>query len=285
MPRFQLLWQLTQRNLFFALLIVAVPLKAEPLEYSVVYRGVFSMGQDMPIADLRLETREIDRSRRFCEISLDASSIAYPVVESLYPLRYRFRTWTTARPADVVGFETYERTRKLRHRLYLRSSAESGFSRYDLAQGAGLREVDQLSAGEIPVAAELGDLLLDRLGLLQHIRDKTLREGAEYRLPVTNGRNRLTYRVRVEAAQSLMLQGVKIAAWKVRFDGEEIDANGVARPAHRPLYVWFNRAPGHVPLRVDSRHAIGLFRVQLSDPVALPQLADATVTQSSTNLR
>ena len=266
---------------------------AEPLEYSVAYRGVFSMGRDMPIADVSLRVSEPDSGREFREFTLEASSAAYPVVESLYPLRYRYRTWANARDGNVLAFETYEKTGKLRHRLYLRDITGPGFSRHDPNGDEGAQAVERLKAGELPRRisvdaldeSTLSDLVLDRLGLLHYVRDKTLREGAEFLLPVSNGRDRLRYRVRVEAAQSLLLHDLRLPAWKLRFDGFEIAADGTERPAHRALFVWLSRDPDHLPLRVDSRHAIGLFRVELKDPAIHAQLAQSHALQSSTRRR
>ena len=264
---------------------------AAPLEYSVVYRGVFSMGRDMPIADVTLQAREPDSrsTHGLREFALEASSAAYPVVESLYPLRYRFRTWA-AHDGNVIGFETYEKTRKRRHRLYLRDIVDNGFLRHDADELDAAGAIERLQAGELPQqipdgaldGPPLSDLLLDRLGLLQYVRDSALREGAEFVLPVSNGRDRFRYRVRVETSPSLMLRGVRVPAWKLRFDGFEIDTDDHERPAHRALFVWLSRDPARVPLRVDARHVIGLFRVELKNPVAYPQLVKLDSAQSST---
>ena len=63
------------------------------------------------------------------EMRLDATSANYPNVESLYPIRYRFRTWSMPDAGQLVGFETYEKSRKIRHRLYLRDASELGVQR------------------------------------------------------------------------------------------------------------------------------------------------------------
>lgn len=243
------------------------------LEYGVVYRGVFSMGADMQIADVVLASAR-PRDAELGETRLEASSAAYPLVESLYPIRYRFRTWVDP-DGDLVAFETYEKTSKLRHRLYLRDESRLGVKRLDLTQpGQGDGEIAQLDAGRRPPqAARLPASLSDRLGLLQRVRAQALDAGNEYRFEVTNGSKRFDYRVRVEKAETLQVGAVAVPAWKVRFDGSRVKGNGEVKQAHLPLYVWLSRSGGHVPLRVDSRHAIGLFRVELKDPGRLPQIA------------
>jgi len=248
--------------------------QTESLEYGVIYRGLFSMGTDMGIADVVLESHRPDGDQ-LGETQLEATSAAYPLVESLYPLRYRFRTWTEP-DGELVAFETYEKTTELRHRLYLRDDSKSGVKRLDLTrQDVGTEEMLQLDAGQLP--RQLEDIrtnLLDRLGLLQRVRTQPLKAGAEYRFQVTDGRKRYDYTVRVEKTEVLQLGEIAIPAWKVRFDGSRTQRDGKVVQAHRPLTIWLNQAPEHIPLRVDSRNAIGLFRLELKDAQRLQQIAD-----------
>ena len=270
MARFSAIRAVFAPILLFALVCSAGATGA--LDYQVIYRGVFSAGADMPIADLLLEDPPQTGVDRIRQVGLKASSAAYPLVESVYPIRYRFRSWTDADAGGLLGFETYESTRKLRHRLYLRDATGSGMRRYDLTEGAGQHEMAQLEAGDSPVAPR-GERLLDRLGLLQQVRRQELREQARFRFAVTNGRERLVYLVKVETAQVLDMDGLGVPAWKLRFDGLEAGRNGRQVAAHRPVYVWLSRASGHIPLRVESRQPIGLFRVELKNASALHRLA------------
>jgi hypothetical protein len=261
-------------TLFLQLALTGAAWSSEVLDYRVVYKGVFSAGAELPIADLRLDIRNRPGKHGLLETRIEASSAAYPVVESLYPVRYRFRNWTMlTKPATVLGFETYRSTRKLRHRLYLRDDLAPGFRRYDLAAGAGRREISRLEAGESPVKADAGKRQLDRLALLQLIRRRPLREQVVFHFKVTNGREWMQYRVKVEAAQVLNLNGANVPAWKLRFDGSESDPSGRWEPAHRPVYLWLSQAPGRIPLRIESRHGIGLFRIELKNRAALEKLA------------
>ncbi len=246
------------------------------LDYQVIYRGVFSAGADMPIADLLLEAPLKTGSAGVRQVGLSASSAAYPLVESVFPIRYRFRSWTGPDQGNLLGFETYESTRKVRHRLYLRDDSISQMKRFDLTEGVGQQEMAQLEAGVSPVAAAQRKHLLDRLGLLQLVRQQDLHEQARYRFEVTNGRERLVYLVKVETAQILDIGGLAVPTWKLRFDGLEHGRNGTQVAAHRPVYVWLSRVSDHVPLRLDSRQAIGLFRVELKTRSTLHQLVQAS---------
>jgi hypothetical protein len=258
------------------LLLAGFPAAAEQgeqLHYGVVYRGVFSMGSEMPIADVEFRTHPGNRGG-LAEIRLEASSAAYPAVEALYPLRYRFRTWTDTE-GGLVAFETYEKTRRLRHRLHLPDASKTGVRRLDLSEaGVGTATLASLDSRQRPPGVEPPETALsDRLGLLQQVRAKPLHAGAEYRFEVTSGSKRLDYRVRVEKADRLRIGDVELLAWKLRFDGDRVKQGGEREQAHRPLYVWLSRDAGQVPLRVDSRHAVGLFRIQLKEPGRLQTLA------------
>ena len=255
--------------------LTAVATAAEALEYRVDYRGVFSAGSEMPIADLRLDEQRSADGHGLTRARIEASSFAYPLVEGLFPIRYRLRSWSRTDDGGLVGFETYESMRKKRHRLYLRDDSVSGVRRYDLLEGDGQQELHWLEAVVGPMPAQTGKGPVDRLGLLQRVRGKALAENASYRFEVSNGREVLIYEVRVVAAQTLNISGSELPAWKLRFDGLEQGRQGTIEAAHRPVYVWLSRTAGHVPLRVESRHPIGRFRVELKQGPAMEQVARA----------
>ena len=253
--------------------LFAAPGGAESLDYQVTYRGALSAGSQLPIADLRLDERALPGPGALVQTGISASSKAYPLVERLFPIRYRFRSWRRPHGDALVGFETFQHTRRQRHRLYLADESESGMRRYDLLQGLGEAELRRLETGVSPLESTPAEVLLDRLGLLQRVRGLDLDAGAGYRFAVTNGRDRLVYRVRVEAAETLNVAGRSVPAWKLRFDGLEMADGGQLQAVHRPVYVWLGRAAGHLPLRVESRHAIGRFRIDLEQVPATMQLA------------
>lgn len=258
--------------------LAAAAAAGQHYEYRVIYRGAFSLGQDLPIADLTLQAAPAEAGGKAAvggldEVSLWASSQHYPVVESLYPIRYRFRSWSDPGDGQLVGFESLEKTDRERHRLYLRDGSERGVRSLDRAKGAGGEELAQLDAGVRPAATAGVGALFDRLGLMQRIRAEALQDQAEYRLPVTNGRERLVYRVKVEGAQALEVDGRQVPAWKVRFDGYETAADGRREAAHRPVFVWFSQDGERVPLRADARHAVGLFRIELKGGADAARLA------------
>lgn len=274
---FQATWPLCLPRLVTIALtaILMLPASAadgrETLSYEVIYRGVFSLGQDLPIAALTLAT-DTTAVPGGVRVGLQASSAGYEPVESAYPLRYRFRSWADAATGHLMGFETYEKTRREKHRLYLRDASPRGVRRIEPDTCNGAATMRRLDGGIAPSEASASPLF-DRLGVLQRVRAAVLEEGAQYSFPVTDGRRRLAYRVSVERATTLTVGGLTRAAWKLRLDADERDHRGRKVAAHRPVYIWLSRDRQRRPLRVDVRHAIGLFRVQLVDPPITRQIA------------
>ncbi|MCB1800752.1 MAG: DUF3108 domain-containing protein [Gammaproteobacteria bacterium] len=242
-----------------AMLLCCLTTAAQASDYRVTYRGVFSLGQDMPIADVAIASAAVSGAN-LTQLMLEASSERYPVVESLYPVRYRITSWLDA-DVGLVAFETFERTRDTRHRFYERDVSGQGMMRYDLLAGEGQDRVERLHRA--PVASWAGERLFDRLALLAQLRSRDLRVGQRFSLPVTNGRDRMRYDISVESAASLMLQGEQHATVKVRLDAWELDARGRDKPAHRPAYIWLGDDRQRTPLMVEVRHPIGVFRAEL----------------------
>jgi hypothetical protein len=236
----------------------------ERLQYLAFYQGVLSAGQALPIADVELRTSRRAAGAPIRETQLAASSENYAMVESLYPMRYRFRSWATG--DGLLAFESYRKTRRLRHRLYVRSAGGDAFERFDLHDGQGRRQLGALESGSydpVPPGPGTGDALIDRLGMLQRIRDRKLAVGDVVELPVTGGNKAFRYRVTVEAAQTVEAAGRAVPALRLRFEGFRVDQADGEQRAHRPVHIWVHAGDGHVPLLAEARHPIGVFRVEL----------------------
>ena len=87
--------------------------------------------------------------------------------------------------------------------------------------------------------------------------------GDRFSVPVTDGRDRLAYDIRVESESAVAIAGQAVPAFKLRLDAWESDATGKRQVAHRPAYIWLSRDADRSLLRVDVRHAIGRFRAEL----------------------
>lgn len=264
--------RLAVATLLFALFSPALAGEVETLGYEVVYRGVFSLGRDMPIADMTLATERSTVVPGLLRTRMHATSAPYNLVESTYPMRYRFRSWTEEASGHLIGLETYEKTRREKHRLYLRDESVRGVRRLKPVSDRFGDAIHQLETGSIEIGRYTRPLF-DRLGLLQQIRRLDLRPLAEFTFTVTNGKELMDYRVRVGGTTTLCLGGREVSAWKLRLDADERDDRGRVVPAHRPVYIWLGRDRSRTPLRADVRHAIGHFRVQLTSPIRAVQLA------------
>jgi hypothetical protein len=252
------------------LLVVVWPVNAElagNLGYQVVYAGVFSLERDLPIADVSLETRVIESTGSILS-HMQATSERYGVVESLYPVRYRFRSWSESVNGHLVALETYEKTTRERHRLYRRRAAETAMTTTDMA---GSTAFDGPSPADARAAADVP--FFDRIGLLQRIRREDLATGKTFDYLVTNGKRNMRYQVKVGRATTLTLGGHPVASWKLRIDAWEKGDRGKEEVSHRPVYLWLSRDHQRIPLRADVRHAVGLFRLTLNTPEALNGLA------------
>lgn len=242
---------------------VAAAAIVEELQFTAVYQGVFSFGQELPIADVELRTTRSAEGVVVEETLLAASSENYELVESLYPMRYRFRSWSTGE-GGLLGFESYQRTRRLRHRLFVRGPDGRAFEGYELHAGRGGEKLAELESGRLGALVRPRDELVDRLGLLPRLRNRTLAVGDRFEVPVTGGSKAFRYRVSVEAAEPVRVGPREVAALKLRFDGVRTDRPEGERVAHLPVYLWVDARDGHLPLRAEGRHPIGLFRVDLT---------------------
>ncbi|MCP5431126.1 MAG: hypothetical protein H6962_13655 [Chromatiaceae bacterium] len=78
----------------------------------------------------------------------------------------------------------------------------------------------------------VGDLL-DRLGMLQRVRAQALADAAEFSFPVTNGREHLTYRVKVEGRETVNIgpRGAGLEGQFCRLPSEQAWRTGSGTPS------------------------------------------------------
>lgn len=261
-----------------ALLCLSVafaPLAAEELRYRASYQGVFSAGTQMSIADVVLSSRRGEVDAPYAETELSVSSGPYAHVEALYPIRYRFRSWHWPDVSGVLVSEYHEYGRRddVEHKLIYLDRPEQDFVAHKVTAELA-PELLSLRHGTYRPALEPGERkLFDRLGLLQHLRAQELSPGKSFELQVSNGSELLSYRVRVEAETTVEAAGREWPALKIRFDAFERDERGTERHAHRPVFVWLSRDGGHIPLRAESKHALGRFRIELTSGPAEARVA------------
>jgi len=255
-------------------LILSLPVPAEELKYRASYRGIFSAGSEMAIADVVLRNRVPSLQSAYAETGMTASSANYGYVEALYPIRYRFRSWYRRDEPGVLASEYLESGRPddIEHKLVFLDRAEAPFVTRNIQ--ADSHQLSRLERGKYRPRTPTGEnRAFDRLGLLQHLRGQDLKPGKVVEAQVTNGSEMLFYRVKVEKAEQLTLAGTDWNALKVRLDGLETDRHGRERHAHRPVFIWFSDDSRHLPLLAESRHQLGRFRVELVSAPAPTQVA------------
>ena len=242
----------------------------ETLKLQVVYHGFFSAGNDMPIADVTLRTRSPGQNTQYMETAVEVSSKAYSFVESLYPIRYRFRSWYKADRSTCLAAEYYEQNNhrdKPRHRLIYFDRKKRPFITHDVVIEGPLG-LPALQAGRYRVREHTPPVVrFDRLGFLQHVRSLPLAVGYEADIPVSNGRYMMRYHIRVEKSEQVKVAGKTWKGLKIRFDGFK-PKEGKEEAAHRPLYLWLSDDEKRLPLRGVARHALGRFTFELTDQQA-----------------
>jgi hypothetical protein len=104
-----------------------------------------------------------------------------------------------------------------------------------------------------------GEPVLDRMGMLYLLRSRPLEPGQELQIPVSNGKDLIGYRVRVEARESIDRAGEAIAALRVmlqpRFD------KGGSR-GYR-VHLWLSDDDLRLPLRFRSAKFGGAIELRL----------------------
>ena len=281
---------------------------AETLDYRATYQGVFSAFQEVPVGDVRLVVDRTDATyegQAVYRARLTASSEAYPVVERFYPFRYDFTSYHQRGDVRSLAYERRKQTTRTRHDLILLDRDRRRVSRYEIAEARRGAPPDDLpplmtvlrAAGLPDHAPHLAPQpwtldappgsTLDRLALLQQLRELPLRAGVSRELVATDGKEYMPYLAIVVGREAIETgQGTR-QAWKIRIEGFEADGGrevsveeaGSELPApstaddeawrHPPVYVWIDAGPRRLPLRFVSRHAIGEFIVELDSASAV----------------
>lgn len=267
----------TYRYMLAALLVCAlllpVSVSGQELQYRAIYQGVFSAGAEVPIADVELGTRA-PGGGGYAEARLRATSERYPLVEAIYPVRYRFRSWYRPDGSGVLASEylEYGSAADREHKLIYLDRPEAPFVtrrlNKDIPDLARLERGDYRSPSTGVVRR-----IFDRLGLLQLVRGLQLAPGREVEATVSDGSHLMRYFVKVESEDRIQVAGRDWRAFKVRFDGLREDKLGREKHDHRPVFIWLSVDPGHVPLLAESRHSLGHFRIELVSPGVDVQVA------------
>ena len=250
----------------------------ESLTYRAFYQGVFSSQEQIGIADVTWDTSSIqvgESGEPAIETRLAVSSKNYKFVETLYPFRLVYRSLTLLDPVRSIAYEKYDSTEQHGRDLTWLNE-ESGvvlrFREGHEPEGKATRQLpvalenwgSQQQAYQYYKNARHKHLpgMVDQTALLQRIRGERLSVGARYKVPVTDGKRRYIYKVRVVSDKPVIAAGRKWNALKIKFDGYRIE-DGKKFQDHEPLLVWLDNTSRRTPLRFEYRNAFGRFVVNL----------------------
>ena len=234
----------------------------EKLQYLATYKGIFTLSETINICDVSLLNRTHE-PKGYQETQMNVSSEKYGFVESMFPIRYRFTSWLEPSRKQTWVYEVFERTgdKEAKHHLVRLDQVDKDFQKSDV-KAAEQALLDTLSAGDFDQPDKTDyPIQHDRLGLLHALRGMSLQAGQEMLLSVTNGKEPLRYRVKVEADKTLELNGQQWPALKLRFESFKPDDAELKEATHRPIYIWLSNDADKIPLLAEMRHRFGLFRI------------------------
>jgi hypothetical protein len=234
----------------------------EKLQYLATYKGIFTLSETINICDVSLLNRTHE-PKGYQETQMNVSSEKYGFVESMFPIRYRFTSWLEPSRKQTWVYEVFERTgdKDAKHHFVRLDQEGKDYKKADV-KAAEQALLDTLSAGDFDPPDKTGyPIQYDRLGLLHALRGMSLQAGQEILLSVTNGKEPLRYRVRVEADKTLELNGQQWPALKLRFESFKPDDIDLKEATHRSIYIWLSNDADKIPLLAEMRHRFGLFRI------------------------
>ena len=257
----------------------------ETLHYLAEMRSALTLWNWSGIAKATLTTVDATRCPggggcRETEVWMTSEGGA-SVLESIYPLRWLYRTAYRPDEKATLAFEELRKRRKVdhgeyqwRHRVIWLAGGRDAATRYDFdeegtaipealgswitsnkAEGFSLKLKNTRSV-PMPLPA------LDRWGTFQLLRSLDFAAGASWRLPGAGPKGPLTFAVTVERKENIQAAGRSWETWKVRIDEAKSEATG-NDPA--PLYAWIATDAARTPVRFDMDHDIGRLRLTLAE--------------------
>ncbi|MEN8207059.1 MAG: DUF3108 domain-containing protein [Pseudomonadota bacterium] len=256
----------------------AMPFDNESLAFHAYYQGPFSGQKQIGIADVHWQTLQVNMNgsgKTAIETRMEVSSEAYDFVEKLYPFRLLYRSLVSLQPMVSIAYERYDSTDKHGRELTWLDAESSLVLRFREGYEAG-RETDSQLPGVIaswgsqqqdyqfykPARHKVLPQMVDELALLQRIRGEELSVGAQFEIPVTDGKRQYLYKVLVMGSEPLTMENKSWDALKIKFNGYRIK-HGENTQAHDTVWVWLANTPQRTPLRFEHRDAIGRFVIDL----------------------
>ena len=273
----------SQAAVIFLLLLcvdiaLAVPFDNESLIFHAYYQGPFSGEKKIGIADVQWQTQRIGLNRpgkTALETRMEISSKAYDFVERLYPFRLVYRSLVSLQTMGSIAYERYDSTDKhgreltwldaesslaLRFREGYESKQDTDSQLPSVIVNWGSQQQDYLFYK--PARHKALPQMVDEMALLQRIRREELSVGAQFEIPVTDGKRQYLYKISVVDSEPLTMANKSWNTLKIKFDGYRIK-HGESKQDHDTVWVWLANTPQRTPLRFEYRNAIGRFLIDL----------------------
>ncbi len=241
------------------------------LTFVVSYQGLFTAGLEVDIGRIDLQLEATDSRQQ--EVLMRASTRDFDTAELIMPVRFCYRSrqdsvnggtrqadwWSRIGGKASRGRLLVDRERQRVLRLHSERKLEQTHDEDDgiLPAWAAPATIDQ-DRDEAPFPA--AGVPLDRLGMIQHLRRRPLAVGEHLKLPATNGRQLVGYRIEVEAEEEVLWNQRPLKALRLRLQPLE---QGDSKD--RPSWLWLSTDEQRLPLRMRSTHPHGSFEMRLAN--------------------
>ena len=268
---------------------LAMPFDGESLTFHAYYQGPFSGQKKIGIANVQWKTQRIDLKvpeKTAIETRMEVSSEAYDFVETLYPFRLVYRSLISLQPMKSIAYERYDSTDKHGRELTWLDAESSSALRFREGYADGRETDSQLPSVIVSWGSQQQDYqfykparhkalpqMVDEMALLQRIRRKELSVGAQFEIPVTDGKRQYLYKISVVGSEPLMMANKSWDTLKIKFDGYRIK-HGESKQDHDTVWVWLANTPQRTPLRFEYRNAIGRFLIDLHSLTIMGQVTN-----------
>lgn len=275
---------LLKRFVVVLAVLLAIPGTAaagvERLTYRAELNSVLTLFAWAHVGTVTVTSRDVDicpGGGRCRQTEAWMTSESAPALETVYPLRYLYRTAYLPERGETLAFEILRNRRGAdaygwRHRVFwLHGQAETAI-RYDL-DAEGERASGDLAdwahtdkAGDLTLRVrnhrEVSMRLpaLDRLGGLDMLRAENLEPGASWRQAGAGPKGSLTFIVTVEEQEVIQAGMRSWETWRIRAEERREGDDGASAA---PLYAWIATDAARTPVRLAIDHPIGQVRLTL----------------------
>ncbi len=257
----------------------------ERLAYTASYEGLLSGGSRLDIADVLITTDAQPtpfNGETAYKTSLVASSEAHGALERFYRFRYEYSSLLSTDLRRSLLFEQRKGEDDAHHTVVWFDWKHDQLAKFRKADGdrapatgtPGLRVLAQIGlaadASQYEAHTVKGlafpDRMLDRLSLLQVLRVQDFDRVSSLKVPVSDGKSLLEYRVQLVGREPLEVDGRSWQTFHLRLTAFDLVKG--ADSGQAPVDVWLAADQAHTPVRFLTQHKLGRFDVRLRTAMA-----------------